>query len=592
MGLTLSSADPTPGIYTSFDRNAGGSGGGLNNRMHLFGMVLSGYPATLNTPFLATGQSQVDQQCGASSHLAQLYKDAKAQPQSVGAEIWLHPLAEPAGGTKATHLVKFLAPNGGAGTAAVKACVCEIDVDGQVASFRVAVGDTFAVIATNAKAALDLIPDLTQATSVVSATLTLTEAQAGEHGNDRPIRVTFSDPDCGVAASPGTVTFASGPTTADGTVTLDMGARTVAAALATGRTDTQSATLLTAAINGDASPVTASSSAGVVTLYYRNDRYIRRFAATVTGGVGPQTATVAAGTAGSGVPSFTSAITNLTSDDDSYKVIVNPFTDTTSWGALATWILASDATPIEKGQFALGCLTAQLPASPSSCLTQATSPALNTSELFSILWYPGSPRNGGAAAAKIGAILAAETRPAANFNGLALRGSAARTFGTPHKADRPTRDQVLLAETAYQLAPITVTSDGLGALKWARTTYKSPGGPQDKLRKMSGAFLPMYFRARLRALFAKLTSDPDKGGKNIVSKGEPQTADCVSPKGIKGEIITEMLSWGAAGLYDNAEGLKAAVTAGVNVGPNRIDVAMPFSPVADLDQIVIAGTLA
>jgi hypothetical protein len=49
----------------------------------------------------------------------------------VGAEIWLHPLAEPAGGTKATHLVKFLAPNGGAGTAAVKAPLTRSSLAGQ-----------------------------------------------------------------------------------------------------------------------------------------------------------------------------------------------------------------------------------------------------------------------------------------------------------------------------------------------------------------------------------------------------------------------------------------------------------------------------
>ncbi len=588
MGI-LSSADPTPGIFTSFDRQGSGGAAGPNNRLLLIGQVLSGGGATLNTPFLATSQTYVDQQCGSAAQLAQLHKDAKAQPQSVGAEVWCLPLAD-AAGTKATHIVKFLAPGGGAGTAATQAATCEIDVDGQVAAFRIMVGDTFAAIATNAKAALDLIPDLVVDTSVATATLTLTEKHASaEPGNDRPIRVTFSNPNCGVAASPGTLTFAAGPSTADGTATLSMGVRTVAAALAAGRTDTQSATLMVAAINGDASPVTATSSAGVVTLYYRDDRYIRAFSVALTAGVAPQTATLATGVAGSGAPSLTAAISNLTADDTSYKVIVLPFTDTTSWNALAAYILASDATPIEKGQMGFAALTGALPAAPSSCLTQATTPQLNTSELFAVLHYQGVPRTGGAVAAHVGAAVAAETLPSRNFNGLALRGNGSRTMGTPHKADRPTYDQVLLAETSYQLAPITVGAGGEGQVKWARTTYKSPGGPSDKLRKWSGAILPQWFRAQLRALFYKLTSDPDGKAKNVVARGEPQTSECVSAKGIKGEVISTMIGWGAAGLYDGAPQLKAAVTAGVTVGPNRIDVSMPFSPTADLDQIVIGA---
>lgn len=39
---------------------------------------------------------------------------------------------------------------------------------------------------------------------------------------------------------------------------------------------------------------------------------------------------------------------------------------------------------------------------------------------------------------------------------------------------------------------------------------------------------------------------------------------------------------------DDIESLKAAVLAGVKVGPNRIDLAAPLRTVNDIDQIAVA----
>jgi hypothetical protein len=89
-------ADQTPGLYTSFDRSGDYSGTAPNNRLLAWGLIPPGAPCTPGVPFLASSLTQVQQQCGASwAQLARNYQAAKAEPASVGAEIWCCGVADP-----------------------------------------------------------------------------------------------------------------------------------------------------------------------------------------------------------------------------------------------------------------------------------------------------------------------------------------------------------------------------------------------------------------------------------------------------------------------------------------------------------------
>lgn len=580
-------ANRIPGIRTSFDRNTDPGNIAPNNRLLLWGMVPAAAPVTLNAPLLAISQRQVETQCLAYSQLARLYKAARATPGSIGAEVWVMPVAEPSGGTKATHFIVFVASPTydpakgwilGTNTAALYDTQCEIDIAGQVVTFGIAAGATFAAITAAAEAALDAVSDLVVVASSASPTVTLTDRFKGEHGNDLPIRVTFSNPAAGISASPGTITYAT-DATGDGVTTLTADHLTAQAAIANTNTPVIVATAMRDAVNAAAFPLRAAiadPASGVVTLYYKDDWYCHRLSVADT--AAGMTATGAFGTAGAGVPAISAALTNLTAGTIAYKAWCFPGTDAASWGSLATHIIAQDATPIEKGQFVVGCITG----APSG-LADSTTPKLNSSELFSLLWAQGAVVRGGELAARAAMMVAVETFAGRNFNGRRLLGSEAMALGIPHQAARPGRDTQNTAIETYQLAPVVVDDAGYNAVLLSRTTFKSAGAIQDKLTKWSGALIPMYFRASLRVRLGAVTA-----GKNLKVHSEPQTENAIGLKGIRGEVFSLMKGWDLMDLYDGAEGMREAVKAGVSAtSATGVVVDLPFRTVADLDWIDI-----
>lgn len=582
-------ANRIPGIRTSFDRNTDPGNIAPNNRLLLWGMVPAAADITLNAPFLATSQRQVETKCLAYSQLARLYKAARTAPGSIGAEVWCLPVAEPSGGTAATHTITFLASPTydsskgwilGTNTAALYATQCEIDVAGQVVTFGIPAGTDFAGCATLAEAALDAVSDLVVVASKASATVTLTDRFKGEHGNDLPIRVTFSNPAAGVSASPGTVTFATNAS-GDGVATLTADFLTAQATITNGDTPAVVAAAMRDATNAAAFPLRAAladPATGVVTLFFKDDWYCHRLSVADT--AAGMTSTGAFGTAGAGVPAISTALTGLTSGTIAYKAWCFPGVDSASWGTIATHIIAQDATPIEKGQFVLGCLTGGLPASN---FTDGTSPKLNSSELFALLWAQGAVVRGGELAARAAMMVAVETFAGRNFNGRRLLGSETMPLGIPHQAARPSRDTQNTAIETYQLAPVVVDDAGYNAVLLSRTTFKSAGAIQDKLTKWSGALIPMYFRASLRVRLSIVTA-----GKNLKVHSEPQTENAIGLKGIRGEVFSLMKGWDLLDLYDGAEGMREAVKAGVSAtSATGVVVDMPFRTVADLDWIDI-----
>jgi phage tail sheath gpL-like len=502
--------------------------------------------------------------------------------------VWLMPIPEPAGGVKAKHLIQFLArPVAGvlgANTTALQATSCFIEFAERGAGFVIAQGDTFAQMATKAAAALALIDALPVVATAVGDTLEAVDRHGGDHGNDMPVRVWFSNPDAGVAASPGTLTFA-GTAGATGKFTVNLNTRPAVLDVTSGDAATVSAAALRTLINSDAycfGAACANPVTGVVTLFYEDDRVGHRISTSVSG-VTVQTLTPAIGVVGTGVPSLTAALLNLTADEQAYKVWSVFVTDTANWSALATQVIGQAETPIEKDQTVHGCLTTPIFEVATQNLVAATSPKLTSDDRFALLWQQGATVRNFEMSARTAAAVAAEPFANKNFNGLELTGSLRAPIGVPHRADRPKIDELNQAIATYKLAPIGVNAAGNNAVVRSSTTYKAKGDVDEKREKWSYVLTIDKYRRDLRAVLQSFLD------KNIKTSGPPRTDEAVSPEGVKDAVYLLLLSWDAQDLFDGAEQMRDAVQTGVKVSPTRIDVALPFRPLGDLDQIAIVG---
>lgn len=585
-------ADLVPGVSTFYTRDSDVGADSPNNRCLLFGLVAPGALAGLNTPFAATSQAFVDAQTGGAwTHASRLYRAARAQRED--AEIWIVPLPDPAG-TAATRLLKFAGvptydvSNGwtiSSATTAAQASDCYIDVAGQVVNFSFAASATWAQIAAAAQAALAAVPDLVVTPSVNSDTVTLTDRHAAALGDDLPVRVWFTNPACGVAVIAGTLTMATTATGA-GTLALTDGIQTASVAVANNDTIASRATALRDQVNivGPVRAAVANPATGVLTLYHRDDRWVRRLSASITAAIG-MTATLAAGTAGAGVPTLSGANGPLAqvAKDIAFKVYVQPFADVTSLGASATHLIAQDAAPIEKGQVLFTAISSALPA---SSLIAATTPALSTTELTCVLHHQGSCVRAGEIAARVGAEVSAEVDHGRNYNGLRLRSTDVMPLAVPPREDRSGRD-TWQAGIAAGYAPVAVDAGNRAYVVSARNTFAAASAVTKKLQKWSGALIPIYFRASLRQRLGALFFTPGDG-KSIKAKGQPRTRRAVTAKGVRSEILALIKEWDALDLFDYSDDIDAAVRVIVDLStPGAIAAYVPFRATVDFDRLNI-----
>lgn len=588
--MSLSPSYKLPGIY--LEEIFGSDTGSVtpNTRAVFFGYVTSSATRPLNTPFIPGSLAEVIQTCGGKkAMLTHVYQAAKSQ--GAGAEIVLVPLAEPSGGTAATHKIIFLpAPSAGVNGTNVGATTpdtCTILVRGRGGSFRIAAGDTFATIATNAKAMLDGVGDLPVSVSISTETLTLTDPHKGEHGNVCPVSVSFSSKGAsGVAASPGDFTFTT-TATGIGTATIGLDARSTTATIGATNTVVQSAQAVLAAIRADGYCVDAGldgTPTGTVTLYYRNDMVAHRL--TISSTAATQTVSAAGcGTVGSGVPTLTSALAKLRADKRANKVYCAFWEDTASWTALSAHIESEAVVPVQKGQVVVAVSTTRGTSVRSANLPDATTPKLTSSPRYLLGWQQGSPQAGWELAARIAAEIAAAPFQAQNFNGLQLKTADGIPLGVPHPADRVEDEENNTMIATYKYAPLVVDSSGRNALARSSTTYLSTSSLDAKLEKISAIIACDYMRDDIRAaLKAKF------GKSSIKAKGTPRTSKAVSPLSIRDEIYIRLLSYDAQDLFDDAKSLRDAIQVKVPTA-NRASVVVPLRPVADLDQIDIESPI-
>lgn len=136
--------------------------------------------AALETPVEIFDESDADAKGGQGSLAAILCRTAFAQGKLSGAqpEIWLCPIAEPAGGTAAQETVTITVTIATAGTLI-------FTVAGRAVIVGVSAGDGANTIATAIKGALDAMKSLIPFTAAVAANVvTLTHTTRGVNGND------------------------------------------------------------------------------------------------------------------------------------------------------------------------------------------------------------------------------------------------------------------------------------------------------------------------------------------------------------------------------------------------------------------------
>lgn len=590
-----------PGVFTDFLLADPGAVN-PNNKALIWGYVTNGAPADLNTPFLPVTQNVANAKSGhAGSMLARAFAAGRAQlgPAGVGAEIWLVPIAEPVGGTAATHLIKFMSEpvfsSGkmtlGAGTAASKAGTVDIYLGARkVASFGFKKDDTYIAIAAAAKVQLDKIPSLEVTTGTGgTATVTLTDRHLGAHGNYLPVRVDITA-GCDVAASPGTIAF-TGTAGASGSAVLifnGIASKPCTVAITNGDANTVSGTGLLTAINAGSFPCLAAEPAiasGTVTLFYRPERWAHLISISLVTVI-TQTVAAAVGTAGAGVPDITAALTTLASDPaTSYRAWSASWQDTSNWSTTATHVEGQALSPIEKGQTVHGCDPRDV--TTAGTLTGATTPKLTSSPRYVVDWYQGAPMRPWEVSARTAVMVAAGQRPSLNYNFTDLRGSDDSPIAAAPRADRPTLDELNTGAATYGLCPIAVGSSGVPQVLLSRTTYAPIGFNDSKLRKWSCILTLDYYRLDLKAyLFNLFGTD-----KKIKAVSESRTSYSVTPLRVKSAVFRKMKEWDDRDLYDGADASRDAIQAGVLQLPTRINVALPMIPPADCDQFSVVGLI-
>lgn len=178
---TLPTSKRRPGAYSEFQFVANAAGlVPLPNRVAIVAEKLATGTATVEQPIQVFSEADGDTKFGVGSYLAILCRKAFAQAQKSGGqpEIWGCPIAEPAGGTKATYTITVTVTTALAGNVVIQLADRLIVVG-------VSAGDAQNAIATAIDAAIDALATTLPVTSVAAANVvTATFTTKGVSGND------------------------------------------------------------------------------------------------------------------------------------------------------------------------------------------------------------------------------------------------------------------------------------------------------------------------------------------------------------------------------------------------------------------------
>jgi len=580
-----------PGFYVSVRTDGDVGLASPTQRCLIFGYMSTGGTYAPNVPVRALSQAEVDAGARSYSMLAHAFAAAKAKIP-VGAEIWLVPLIAPSGGTAQVLNVEIIGePSAGvlsSGTAATAADTVTVRYRGRGVSVGIVKDATYATIATDIKTAWDALDNPPATCGRSGAALTFTAQHKGAF-DDGALEVTFtSNGASGVAAKLGTMTV-SNAAGGDGTVVITMGAKTATVNVTSGDAATATGTGIVNKLLSDTYPIRAAQPAsptGTVTLLYCNNRPVRPLSISSTEtGISTQAVADSVGTAGAGNPTLTAALANLSQIDDAWTAWALFFRTATELGSIATHVEARAVPPLSLGQVVVFGVTSSLASVSNVNIPEATTPKLSATSRYTPIWAQSAPNAEFELAAQLACAIGAETYVARNWNGFEFDGSDSAPIGLIHPQDRPTIDE---RNTAIGLrhAPVTVNSNGKLAITWGGNCYKAKGFADQKLTKISGQRQIDYYVFSLSEYLRQRFS-----GKKIKANGEPRTVNAVSLKSVQAAVVRWMKSLDDADLFDGWETFRNAVLAAIVVSPTRIDINVPFVPLADFDIGAVAASV-
>jgi len=589
----LTSGQVLPGFYGFVDYNAQGGGNEPNLRLLIWGLVSAVAQRTPNQPFQPASQQEVDDGTGRGSDLANYYAAAIAQPEAQGCEVWCMPIVEPSGGVASTYKVTIFGTPTKPGTIQLWLGSQAVPAVGFTTS------DTPTTIATALATQLNLMLDspigtVTSALGVV----TIPYRHKGQTGEDFPIRNNISPNASGIDVSPAQLVFLNSAVGA-GTVKVTFGAISVSTVLAGGETAAQVAAKVAASFNSDSYPMNAVIDGGnpaQVNLLFVNDKDVRRVEASIitttgttvnlgsgaTSGAGSPLSFTYNGTQGTGLPSISSALTNLGLLGP-FRSWASPWVDTTTIGAMATHIETFSDGSISGQKQQVLTLADFHTASVVGAIVAGTSPNLTaTAPHYGFLWSPDCGVPAMELAVRAAAARAAKwvSAPQFNWNGWQLKGNSRKPiFLAP---TIPSLDAQNTAIRTYALAPVIKGPSGLLEVVKGRSTSLAP---DHRLWAWSSEAQAAYHATDLASYLRSLFQ-----GGSIVRFSEPKAPGLFDVNSFITAVQRRLVFWETNGNYDGAEALGPSVKATPDpINPFRVNVEYPESPVLDLDQIVFTG---
>lgn len=589
----LTSGQVLPGFYGFVDYNSQGSAQAPNNRVLLWGYKTSSGARTPNRPFLPASQQDVDDGCGGNSDLRGLYAATMSQPESQGAEVWVLPVVEASGGVQSQYTLTVYGTPQRPGT-------LQLWIDSyQVPAVGFTTSDTATTIAAALAEAIESMENLPiESATPSSGVITIVYKHKGLTGEDLPMRCDISPNGSGVNLSPGQADFATAAVGA-GSVLIEMGAMSVATALSGGESAAAVATAVAASWNADTYPLSAVVD-GVdntkVNFYFNNGWDVRRMSASIitttgttvnmgsgaTSGTGSSSSTSENGVVGTGLPTLTSALSNL-ANLSSFRSWASPFIDETSLGALATNIEnSSDGSITGQKQQILTFADFRAASVLGQLLTDVSPDLTASAPHYAALWSPDVPVQAVKLAGRIAAARAALwfDEPNKNWNGFQVKGNEQAPILIP-----PSKPSLTLQNTAlrtYALAPVVEGSSGNLEVVKGRTTSLAT---DKRLWAWSSEAQAAYHETDLAVFLQQRFS-----GASIVRYSVPKAPKLFDAQSFVDAVQERMRRWEEQGNYDGAELLKDYVSASPNqVNVFRMDVKFPESPVLDLDQVVFTS---
>ena len=364
-----------------------------------------------------------------------------------------------------------------------------------------------------------------------------------------------------------TTVVVAGTPSAAGTLALYIAGRLVQVGVSTVSTATTIATALAAAINANTSlPVTATSSTGTVTITAKHrgiigngiDLRLNYAGETTPAGL---TVTVNTMASGSGNPDLTTVWAAIAANQ--YHIIANPYTDTTSLGALESELVRRAGPLVQQDGMAFSAVAGNFAAATGLG-------AGRNNQFSSIMATNGSPSPVYEWAAAVAGDVAfyGQIDPARPFKTLTIGfvrpGLPAVRFSLSE------RDQLLKSGISTHVVGI----DGTIQIERLITTYQtSPLGVVDPSYLDVNTLLTLsYLRFDTRTML--LSKYPRHKLANDGTRYGPGQA-IVTPKTVKAELINRARQWEELGLVENAEGFKSGLIVERNAqDATRLDILL------------------